>query len=112
MGFNSLLFIPNDQLSTVDNNPELFAKEVSRACGSMTNGPLPGSFNSFSVPYIAHADDIGLIAVGGNFAESIYQGYMGHTHGHHTNEGRIELLKKAAECYGYRLVKKKQGSIK
>lgn len=104
MGFNSLLFIPNDELSTIRRNPVDFADEVARSLGSLDHGRLWGRFHSFSAPYIAHADDIGLVAVGGNYAETIYQGFKG-DHNHHTSEGQVELLERLAKSMGYSIKK-------
>ena len=102
MGFNSILFIPNDQLSSVDNHPEQFAKEVSRACGSMGQGRLPGRFNNFRIPYIGHADDMGVVTVGGNHAETVLQFHQGR-HGHHSAECKEFLLRRLADSMGFEI---------
>ena len=107
MGFNSLLFIPNDQLSTVSRHPEQFAKEVVGACGSMGHGRLPGRFNNFSVPYIGHMDSFGVVGVGGNHAETMLQFHMG-AGGHHTDESKHVALLRLAADLGYSVRKKKQ----
>ena len=113
MGYNSLLFIPNDQLSSIGRNPDGFAWELSAAINlsAVRKGstPLGREFSSFSIPYCAHADGVGLVAVGGNYAEKIYQGFKsgGPGHDHHTPEGKVDLLKRLAGELGYSVRKKK-----
>ena len=105
MGFNSLLFIPNDELDRVTKHPKDFALAVRRSAGSITPGPLGFSFSSFSVPYIGHADTAGLVAVGGNHAQCLVQTMTGR--GHHTDNGKVELLKALANELGYSVRKKR-----
>ena len=110
MGFNSVLFITNDNLDTIDKHPKEFAREIIRGVNMTCVDPTPldlsGRFSNFSIPYCRHADDIGLIAVGGNYAETVYQGHKGWSHDHHTKEGQVDLLKSFAESMGYSIRKK------
>ena len=111
MGYNSLLFIPNDQVDEAHRDPERFADLLLRAINMSCVEPGPqslgGRFSDFTIPYCAHADDVGLVAVGGNFAEKIMQTNQGHSHTHHTREGQVELLKHLAKRLGF-TVKRKQ----
>jgi len=110
VGFNSLLFIPNDELSTIQRHPEDFASEVSRACGSLGNGRLPGRFNSFMIPYIGHADNTGVVTVGHNFSECILQTHLREPHS--TADREVELIRKLADSRGYTLRKKPKRKTK
>ena len=110
MGMNSLLFVPNDNLCLVDKYPEEFAKALSGAINLSCVQPKPtalvGAFGDFSIPYCSHTDNVGIVAVGGNFAEPLLETYKGYSHIHHTKEGQVELLKALAERLGYSVRKK------
>jgi len=106
MGFNSVLFVCNDALDTVDREPEKFAKLMSRKMGGIDTGEFGfgNHCNGFSIPHIAHADTVALIAVGGNHATRIMVGsYVGN---HHTEGGQVELLRNLATKLGYTIRKK------
>lgn len=111
MGFNSILYIPNDQLDEINRDPEHFARELTGAINLSCVEPKPthlhGRFHDFTIPYCSHADAVGLVAVGGNHATKIL-----HTGGreleHHTDGGQIELLRLLADRLGYTVRKKKR----
>lgn len=107
MGFNSVLFVCNDALDTITRDPEGFAREIVGRMGSIGTGEFGfgNHANAFSIPHVAHADEIALIAVGGNYATKL----VSHFHrslGHHTEEGQLELLRVWADKLGYGLRKK------
>ena len=112
MGYNSILFIPNDQLSSVDRNPDGFAyalsSAINRSCVEPGTTDLEREFNQFTIPYCAHADSVGLIAAGGNYAELILQVHQGWNHDHHTEEGQVRLLQQLADKLGYTVNKKRK----
>lgn len=111
MGFNSVLFVCNDALGTVDREPEKFAKLVSGKMGQAGMGE-EASFgfgnhaNGFAIPHIGHADEMAVIAVGGNYATRILRYHAGHRHMHHEDEGQVEILKRLADKLGYSIRKK------
>lgn len=113
MGFNSVLFVCNDALNTVDNEPEEFAKLISRKMGGIDEGEFGfgNHCNGFRIPHIGHADEMAVIAVGGNYATRILRYHAGYSHMHHEEEGQIEILKRLADKLGYS-VRKKPGKKK
>lgn len=52
---------------------------------------------------VVHADTTTILAVGGNYTTVL--GYSAET-GHHTEKGKVALLKSLASDLGYKLVKK------
>lgn len=105
MGYNSLLFIPNDQVDEAHRDPERFADlllgAINLSCVTPGPQPLGGRFSDFTIPYCGHADEVAMVAVGGNYAEKLGQWHKGHAHNHHTDEGKLELLKLLAKQLGY-----------
>lgn len=112
MGYNSILFIPNDQVDLASREPQKFTDRligaINMSCVNPGPQSLEGQFYDFTIPYCAHADNVGLVAVGGNFAENVLQTHQGHSHTHHTEEGQIELLKRWADKLGYTVRKKRK----
>lgn len=112
MGYNSLLFIPNDQVDQAQRDPERFCDlllgAINLSCVNPEPQDLGGRFSDFTIPYCSHADNVGLVAVGGNYAVKAGEFHKGYSHDHHTHEGRVELLKHWAARLGYE-VKKKDG---
>ena len=110
MGYNSLLFIPNDNLDEAHREPERFADAllgaINMSCVEPGPQSLGGRFSDFTIPYCAHADSLGLVAVGGNYAVKVMQTHQGYKHRHCTEEGDVELLKVLAAKLGYSVRKK------
>lgn len=114
MGFNSVLFVCNDALDTIKRDPEGFADEIVRRMGSLGEGEFGfgNHANGFDVAHVGHADEVALIAVGGNYATKLVSYHAGWSANHHKEEGQIELLKALAKKLGYTVRKKpkpKQG---
>ena len=107
MGFNSTVLILNDQLGSIERDPERFVKEMVNAIqrSSMREQEDFGPGQS-TVMSCVHADAVTVLAVGGNCATvlgSVYNGGI-----HHTEEAQVEILRVLADKYGFRLVKKPQ----
>lgn len=110
MGYNSVLFVLNDCMHTIDEHTDEWWQHARRALGkAMSKAVITFGFrghaNYCQAVWCEHADSVALIAAGGNHASVI--GYtMGENHG--TPEDNINLLKAIAEQLGYRLVKKRE----
>ena len=111
MGHNSVILVLNDCLSDIEKDPE-FGKKISRACAKAfmrrdirVDIQSGGCINAASVITTHHADLISILAVGGNYGSVIHRIYNSKC-AHHKEEDQINLLKKVAEHFGYRLVKK------
>ena len=106
MGFNSVLFVCNDALNTIDDEPEEFAKLISRKMGGLDTGEFGfgNHVNGFSIPHIGHADEHVLLLVGGNTATKL----VSHSRWRlgHTEESQLALLKLLADKLGYSVRKK------
>ena len=112
MGFNTVLFICNDAMGEIDNDPVGWWQKTKSAMG----GHLPKTSsdcgraiygfghhaNGFQVVTCEHADSHFLIVAGGNVAtiEGCAWGRRGR------EETTLELLRQAVEKFGYRLTKK------
>lgn len=107
MGFNSVLFVCNDALNTIDREPEEFSKLISRKMGSLDVGEFGfgNHANGFSIPHIGHADEQVLLAVGGNYSTKLVSHHNWRP-GHHTEEGQLQMLKALAHKLGYDIRKK------
>lgn len=111
MGFQTTLTILNDAMNEIDADPvgwwEKTRHEIMNHRG---NGQKPNSYgfkgysNAFSVASFHHASVTSVIAVGGNHASILGQF---HNQAHHTEEYKLELLKKMANELGYSLTKKR-----
>lgn len=110
MGFNSVLFVCNDAIGTIRHEPEEFSNLIAGKMGSADFGEGEFGFgnhcNGFDFPHIGHADEMALIAVGGNYATRILRYRAGNEHMHHTKEGQVEILKRLAKELGYSVRKK------
>ena len=106
MGFNSTLLLLNDQLSSIERNPVAFVKEMLNAissigCSGDQQDFWPGQSTVMSV---SHADTVTVLAVGGNHATVL--GRVRNGGKHHTTEDQEFILKRLADEYGFRLVRK------
>lgn len=110
MGFNSVLLICNDAISAINEDPEGWWREawqaLSRPGSHPTTFGFGGYVNYFQAVSNEHADVVKLIAVGGNYA-TVLDSFMDRRASHHTEEGQVEILKRAAKKLGYRLVRKR-----
>lgn len=106
MGFNSTVLILNDRLSEIRRDPERFVEEMVQGihrCG------LPGEqmdiyTGQSTVMSCAHADQVTILAVGGNCATVLGRVYNGGRH--HAEEDQESLLRELADQHGFRLVRK------
>lgn len=116
MGYNTTVVVLNDALGSIKDDPEFGKKLVSAIlqAGSSYNHSKfrengyheiidvsAGNFvNAAHVVETHHADEMALIAVGGNLGQRV-----GGAHGAWALKG-VEILKRVADVLGYRLVKK------
>jgi hypothetical protein len=110
MGFNSALIILNDGLSDIKEDKE-FGKKVHDSILRLGIHGIDyvdigsGSHcNCASVIACNHADEVSVIAVGGNYGSVIGKVWNGNK-GHHKDEDKIRILKTLADDLGYRLEK-------
>jgi hypothetical protein len=117
MGFNSVVFILNDTVHRAKENPKAWwdqawdalcripgyarTREESERRSDM--GEFMGQHKAL---WNMHADNYGLIAVGGNYATVLLAQYGMRGQRHDTKEGQVILLKALAEKLGYRVVRK------
>lgn len=105
MGFNSAIMICNDAMHEIEKDPVGWWKKANSALNniSRTNDGVFG-FGSHSNYFQAicnhHADQVSIVAIGGNRAQ-----ILGHGNWNDTPE---VLLKKLADELGYSLSKKRQ----
>ena len=108
MGWNSAFVILHDQLNEIVDNPKAFVEALDNAtrCGSVREADRYRITGQTQLVHCAHADSIGIIAVGGNTGD-----HLGYVHGvsnYATDESRIEIVKQLADRLGYRLVRKRK----
>jgi len=108
MGFNTSAIILNDYLEGIRKDKDFGEKLVSailslslRMHGSSGIDVHPGA----TVLESHHADDVAVIAVGGNYMSQLGAYYMPYGR-HDTEEGQVELLRRLADQFGYTLRKK------
>lgn len=107
MGFQTTMVIQNDALHTIDEDPVGWWA-VARQNIMSHFGAIPARFgfkshaNGFTVASMHHADVTTVLVVGQNDAQVLGQFYEQEFH---TEEGRLELLKKLAKDMGYSLKK-------
>jgi hypothetical protein len=106
MGYNTTLLVLNDRLGEIERDPKKFVTEMIQAIHRKGSRDEEMDFypGQTSVIHCAHADDVHVIAVGGNHATILGRVYNGGNH--HTEENQISLLKRIANNYGFRLVRK------
>lgn len=109
MGFNSLIYISNDAMGAIDEDPSgWWTKTKHELQLKFIHGNLREKYgfknfaNYFQAVWNEHADTIGIIAVGGNYTTVLHR-----TSGrsHHTNEDRLRIVTEMANDLGYSLVK-------
>jgi hypothetical protein len=104
MGYNTTLIILNDALHEIKDDKDFGAKvyhAAIRVSGNLKPIDISsGHFaNAATVIEMHHADEIKLLAVGGNYAQDL--GYMGNYRSKPT-----DWLKALADSLGYRVSKK------
>jgi len=114
MGFNSLVFILNDAFHAIDEHPDIWWRATKRALDQATAEPkeYDSGLNkgNFTAVLNHHADVMSLVAVGGNDCSIIWQEHF--PAGRHAGaEEHLEILKKAADALGFRLVKKSKKKL-
>ena len=115
MGFQTTLTILNDAIPAIEADPkgwwEKTMQEIQSHPGNL--GSKSYGFghhaNGFAVAAMHHADVTSVIAVGGNHSTVLAQLYG---QGHHSDETRLELMKKLADEMGYSLTKKRAKKVK
>ena len=112
MGFNSTILILNDQLSSIERDPEGFVKEMVNAISSIGCSGDKQDFHpgQSTVMSVSHADTVTILAVGGNHSTVLGRVYNGGKH--HTPEDQEFILRRLADEYGFRLVRKPKGKEK
>lgn len=112
MGFNSVVFMCNDAMNTVDEDPKgWWEKTWQNLCTlpwkkTKTYGHGYHA-NGFQAVWNQHADMTGVILVGGNHA-TVLGGSC--RQDHHTEEGQIEILKDILKQNGYTVSIRKKKS--
>jgi hypothetical protein len=109
MGYNSTVLVLNDRLGEIERDPEGFVKEMITAIHRKGSRDEEMDFypGQSSVIHCAHADEVTVMAVGGNHATIL--GRLHNGGNHHTEENQISILKRIADDYGFRLVRKSKG---
>ena len=108
MGFNSVIFILNDELHRIEKDKD-FGERVSEQLGLHVSGrhndyPRHG----FKAVAQHHADATSVIFVGGNMARVVDILNADHSWGHTDARGDdtvIEVLNEVARNYGYKLIR-------
>lgn len=104
MGYNTTLVILNDSLNCIEEDAN-FGKKVANAIRAVLGKGKPIDIcsgfhaNAASVIETHHADEMKIIAVGGNCGEDL--GYVG---GYRATQ--LDMLKSLADRLGYRIAKK------
>lgn len=112
MGYNSMIMVCNDIFDAIEKDPsEWWRKTRGRlAVRLMHSEPDEYGFgvsaNGCWAVHNAHADNVGLYIVGGNYVTQVGPLIHWGSRGHHRSEDIVDLLRIAAEKYGYDLVPK------
>jgi hypothetical protein len=112
MGWNTGVIILNDAFHEIKKYPDAFIQNLDEAmgkslhCRESVDVSVGGHVNAASVFHQAHADNVGVYAIGGNHTSKLLETYNGGRH--YQSEDRIALLKQIADEMGYRIVKKKK----
>lgn len=96
MGFNTAMVVLNDYTHEIRKDQE-FGRKVIEAIQQSHRGDL--HLQGFSILPSSHADNMQIIAVGGNSIKRL--GY-----GHYTDDDE-KLLRKLADQHGFNLVRKR-----
>ena len=112
MGLNSTVIVMNDALGAIEDDPDFgknLAQAIKRQVGdhhSHVSVRAGNHHNAASVIEQHHANDTAVVAVGGNHASSL--GIVaGCDNSHHTDKGKVQVLKRLADQMGYSLHKKR-----
>ena len=123
MGYNSTILILNDGLDDIERDLPAWWESVKRKILSMDTeqrGHADGHYglgdvgagchaNCSTVLACHHADEVVVMAVGGNHASFLGSVYNG---GKHSDpKDQLDILKRLADKRGYRLVKKHSNGI-
>lgn len=102
MGFNTTVVVLNDALHAIENDPEFGKKLAQAIMGFPVKQGISAlnHINAASVIETHHADEMVLVAVGGNIGRS-----LGHT-GTSYRDTDLGLIRSAARKLGYDLRKK------
>jgi len=90
----------NDAVNEIDNDPKGWWEKTWHELLCLSRKDRDGVYgfgnhcNHFQAVSNEHADDVVLIAAGGNYATVIDKEYGGWNIGHHTVDGQIELLER------------------
>lgn len=115
MGFNTLVFLHNDDLEYIRKNPQAFVDSMMNKIGTfgfcgdkdstirvpLDNGMRPSVGH---VAHVDHADYNQLYLVGGNSCKQISGSFF--ARGPRPDDYQLRLLKDLAENLGYRVSKK------
>lgn len=111
MGLNTGVVILNDALGQIKDHPEEFVQNLRVAIGEYNqNGGksvdirVGNHVNAAAVFHQSHADNTGVYALGGNHATRLLETYNGGRH--HSDEDKLELLKRLADEMGYNISRK------
>ncbi len=113
MGFNSVLFICNDAINEIEKDPAGWWQKAWHHLNFLGKGDGTFGFgnhaNGFQAVWCQHADTLGVIVVGANYAEAMT--YFPWHRGMSEEERNLKALQSLADKLGYRIVKKvKHGS--
>ena len=114
MGYNTGVILLNDHIDAIWENPDKFAEDfkqgfydASRNVTTLRQDTISFSLgacaNGGSIFHLAHADAVGVYAIGGNHTSKMFSVYNGGRH--YRDEDRLRLLKGLAEEMGYRISK-------
>ncbi len=107
MGWNTTVLVLNDCLHEIEKDKDFGQKLSDAIRASYPNtGERKSVGQAATVVATHHADEVSVIAVGGNYAthlDSVYGRFS-----HHKEEDQIEILKRVAEHYGFTLVEKRK----
>lgn len=103
MGFNSVIFVRNDDLHTIERNLTGWWDEAARVMsGGHCREPVP--IRGGYVVTVDHADTLNIIMSGQNYANVIHQGIG--SRGHREKEDILHYLREYVDSIGYKIVKK------
>lgn len=106
MGYNTNITILNDALPILREYPQQLVEGINQHLMQGGSFPVGNHCNPVHMQPSMHADATQLIACGGNFSTLMHVKYFGPSH--HTDEGRLALLKSWAKEMGYDLRKRPQ----
>lgn len=112
MGWNTGVLLLNDALHEIKENPAAFANNLLRAIDDFGYVKRPTvdfvvgrHGNGGTVFHKAHADSLGVYAIGGNCTTQLLSSGMRGDY-HRTEDDQVAILVSLAAKHGYKLVKK------